>query len=63
MVESNEKIESIEIVSLSGKLVRKYTSIDVLNKLSLSGIQNGTYIINLNYFDDANSIHRLIKTN
>ncbi|MBH83340.1 MAG: hypothetical protein CMP70_01525, partial [Flavobacteriales bacterium] len=63
MIESNENIESIEIVSLSGKLVRKYTSIDVLNKLSLSGIQNGTYIINLNYFDGANSIHRLIKTN
>ena len=62
-IDNIQNIESIDIFSLNGTIVKKYSYGELKDQLSLTGIQNGTYIIILNYLDGTNSVQKLIKTN
>ena len=57
-IESDEDIQSIELINLSGQIVKKYGK---QNIISLLNIQSGTYIIKINFSNNRSFTKHIIK--
>lgn len=59
-VEADQTVNGVRIYDLSGRLVKEETVSGKTIELSLSDLQNGAYVLQLDY-NDFSSFHRIVK--
>lgn len=60
MIKSGTDIINAELYSITGRLMKKYSKLED-NKLTISDLETGVYMVKLNMEDGSSSIKKLIK--
>ena len=59
-IKAEKEIKNICVYDVFGRLVKKHTDSNTEIELDMSGLDNGTYLIQLDY-GDSRSVHRIVK--
>ena len=59
-IKAERVVKSVSIYDVYGRLVKEQKVFDTVIDLDLSDLNDGTYLLQLNY-GDSSSIHRIVK--